>query len=505
MRTKASVMLLAVVLLTSMLLAGCGKEATPTAPVGQEKENTETGSGKLPPYEIKLVFYGSAQKDLDLLAEEMSKITLEKINATVKLERIEPAAWDQQSILMLTGNEQVDLIVTGNAEFSRQVAQGQLLPLDDMLEAHGQDILEAFDPEVLAATKVDGKTYAVPSIRDFAANAIVLMRKDMLDKYDLDISKVNKLDDLDPIFATIKQNEPNVTPLGKASAGASIANRLLETNWDLLGDSIGVLGNLDELKVVNLYETPEYVQMLKTIRRWYEAGYIHKDVATSKETAVDYIKANVGFGVINKGKPGALAQNENRVDTKLSLVNLGHQITSTTSITAIMMGIPTNSKDPERAMMFLNLLNSDKDLVNLIDWGIEGKHYVKVSDNQIDFPPGINAANSGYNLRQGWMFGNQLLSYTWITDNPELWVEMDKFNKESKKSAALGFTYNPAPVKTELAAITNVIRQFESGLENGTLDPEVNLPKFNAALKAAGLDKVIAEKQKQLDAWAANK
>lgn len=502
MRNRVGIMLLAMTLLT-LLLAGCSKESNPTAPVVDEgKGTTETSSSKLPPYEVKLVFYGPAQKDLELVEQEMSKITLEKINATVKLERIEPAAWDQQTILMLTGNEQVDLIVTGGTDFSRQVAQGQLLPLDDLLQSHGQEIISAFQPEILEATKVDGKTYAIPSIRDFASNTNIMMRKDLLEKYNLDASTVKTLDDLDPIFETIRKNEPNVTPLGKPSASAPIMNRILESNWDILGDYIGVLENLDDLKVVNLFETPEYEELVKTARRWYEAGYISKDAATSKETAVDLIKANIGFGVIQKGKPGALAQTEQRVNTKLEMINLGKQITSTTNITAIMLGIPTNSKDPERAMMFLNLLNSDRNLINLIDWGIEGKHYVKVGEKSIDFPPGIDATSSGYNLRQGWMFGNQLLSHTWVTDNPDLWGEMDQYNRESKKSAALGFSYNPSRVKTELAAITNVVRQFQSGLENGALDPEVNLPKFNAALRAAGIDKVIAEKQKQLNEWA---
>lgn len=507
MRTRAG-MLFVVITLIAALIAGCGGNANPASSgnKGGNQGDTQPGEdSKLPPYEVKLVFYGPEQKDLELVEKEMSKITLEKINATVKLERIEPAAWDQQTILMLTGKEQVDLIVTGSTAFSRQVAQGQLLPLDDLLQSHGQDIIKAFQPEILEATKVDGKIYAIPSIRDFASNAIVMMRKDLLDKYNLDASTIKSLDDLDPFFEAIKKNEPNVTPLGKPGASTPIINRVLENEWDLLSDSIGVLENLDSLKVVNLFETPEYEKLVKTTRRWYEAGYISKDAATSTDTAVDLIKANIGFAVISKGKPGALAQTEHRVNTKLELVDLGHQITSTTSITAIMLGIPTNSKNPERAMMFLNLLNSDPDLVNLIDWGIEGKHYVKVNDKQIDFPPGVDASNSGYNLRQGWMFGNQLLSHTWITDNPELWTEMDKYNRESKKSAALGFTYNPSPVKTELAAITNVVKQYQSGLENGSLDPEINLPKFNAALKTAGIDKVIAEKQRQLDEWAANK
>jgi len=501
---KIGLILLLLMLSGSIVLAGCSNPQKAAAPSDNVKNKGED-AGKLPPYEIRLVFYGPAQKDLDLVGEAMSKITKEKINATVKLVRIEPAAWDQQSILMLTANEQVDLIVTGGGSYSRQVAQGQLLPLDDLMQKHGQDIVKAFEPAVLAASKVNGKTYAIPSIRDFASNPGILMRTDLLEKYNIDTGKVKKLDDLEPIFKVIKENEPKVNVLGKASAAASIANRLLETQWDILGDYIGVLPNLDELKVVNLYETPEYAEMLKTIRRWYQAGYIHKDTATSTETAVDYIKANIGFAVINKAKPGYIAQTENRTNTKLSSVSLGHQIATTTSITSIMMGIPTSSKDPARAMMFLNLLNSDKNLINLINWGIEGKHYVKVSDSSIDFPPGVDASNSGFNLRQGWMFGNQLLSYTWATDVPNLWAEMDKFNRESKKSAALGFTYDPAPVKTELAAITNVTRQYSMGLETGTLDPEVNLPKFIAALKAAGIDKVIAEKQKQLDQWVKTK
>ncbi|WP_028552168.1 ABC transporter substrate-binding protein [Paenibacillus sp. UNC451MF] len=497
MRSRFQSILVAVLLLT--LLAGCST----AAPASQDSNKKDGNVGKPPPYEVKLVFYSSPQKDLKLIEEEMSKITLEKINATVKLERIEPAAWDQQTILMLTGPEQVDLIVTGNQSFWRQVAQKQLLPLDELVKKYGQDIMKAFEPEILNAAKVDGILYGVPTIRDFASNVNVYMRKDLLDKYHLDLSTVKALDDLDPYFAAIKKNEPTITPLVKSVAPKPIINRVIDNQWDVLGDSVGVLENLDSLKVVNLYETPEYEKLINTVRRWYEAGYISKDVATSKDAAAELIKAKTAFGSIQKGKPGAHAQIESRVNLKLESVDIGRQITSTTNVTAAMLGIPKNSKDPQRAMMFLNLLYSDAKLMNLISWGIEGKHYVKINDKQIDFPPGIDASNSGYNSRQGWMFGNQLLTYTWSTDSPNLWEDMDKFNRESKKSIALGFNYNPAPVKTELAAITNVVRQYQDGLENGSLDPKVNLPKFNAALHAAGIDKVIAEKQKQLDEWAA--
>ena len=42
--------------------------------------------------------------------------------------------------------------------------------------------------------------------------------------------------------------------------------------------------------------------------------------------------------------------------------------------------------------------------MNLLTWGIEGEHYVKVegSDNVITFPEGVDGSNSPYHLNIGW-------------------------------------------------------------------------------------------------------
>jgi putative aldouronate transport system substrate-binding protein len=60
-------------------------------------------------------------------------------------------------------------------------------------------------------------------------------------------------------------------------------------------------------------------------------------------------------------------------------------------------------------------------------------------------------------------------------------------------------------VKNEVAAFNNVVTEFTGALWSGTVDPEKTIPKFIEKLKAAGSDKVIAEKQRQLDEWAKNK
>ena len=108
-------------------------------------------------------------------------------------------------------------------------------------------------------------------------------------------------------------------------------------------------------------------------------------------------------------------------------------------------------------------------------------------------------------LRRGWAFGNQFLTYIWEGDSPSLWEDMGAFNKNAPVSKAFGFTFDTSKVQTEYAAVTNVVNEYRAALEFGLLDNQDEaLEEYNARLMEAGLDKIIAEKQRQLDEWAQN-
>ncbi|MDO8685174.1 MAG: DUF3502 domain-containing protein, partial [Clostridiales bacterium] len=67
--------------------------------------------------------------------------------------------------------------------------------------------------------------------------------------------------------------------------------------------------------------------------------------------------------------------------------------------------------------------------------------------------------------------------------------------------ALLGFTLDAEPIKTELAAIATVLAKYLTQLNAGIVDVDVELPKLLNALKDAGSEKIVAEKQRQVDAW----
>ncbi len=99
-------------------------------------------------------------------------------------------------------------------------------------------------------------------------------------------------------------------------------------------------------------------------------------------------------------------------------------------------------------MKFLDLTYTSADLLNLLDWGIEGKHYVKTETaGIIDFPSGVTAVTSGYNMNSGWEFGNQLASYIWKGDSPDVYKQLDEFNKTAQMSPAIGFWFDNTSVK----------------------------------------------------------
>lgn len=479
--------------------SGNSGSATSSETPSASTETKETEA----PYELAIAYpiFGAVPANMPEVEKAISDIAKEKINATVKLTPISIGAWAQQSNLMLTSGEKLDLLYVNGRTFTGMVSKGQLLELDSLLQEHGQGIVDAFDPQFLKATAIGGKTYAVPSKKEMAVDFGLSILKRYIDKYNIDPSSIKTLDDLDGLFKTIKDGEPSLPAvLVPQSAGISFLDSY---RWyDPLGDSIGVLPDFEGgLTVTNLYETPEYAALVKKMREWYQAGYIMKDSATNKDNGSALIKAGKGVARLSNLKPGYERQTSLEYGEPATVISLTKAYATTSSVAGVSWGIPHSAERPDKSMQFLNLMYVDKDIVNLFDWGIEGKDYVKKSDTIIDYPEGVDATNVVYNLNLGWMFGNQMLSYIFEGEDPDLWKKMEEYNANSIKSPALGFSFDATPVKTEYAAVTNVINQYKLPIETGSVDPDKQLPDFIAKLKSSGIDKVIIEKQKQLDEW----
>ncbi|WP_062354047.1 ABC transporter substrate-binding protein [Bacillus kwashiorkori] len=452
-------------------------------------KNESSGSKGDKPYEIKWYTIGTPQKDTEKVFEEVNKYIKDKINATVKMTQIDWGDYDQKMQVKISSGEPFDIAFTNGSNYIQYAQKGAFVALDDMLNKEGKDLKEALNPVLLEGAKVNGKLYGIPSNKEAARQSVYTFNKRLVEKYNFDLSKVKTLEDLEPMLKVIKENEQEITPIATFKAYLPF-DYVFEQDMPFAFPLEG-----DQSKVINPFATDIAMQTYKTMHQYFKAGYIKADAATSK----DSWPMDVENWFVRMGDSQPYADNLWTRSAKYEVVSVPAEVPTTfnTSVTGAIQAISVTSKNPGKAMEFLNLLNSDPYLRNLIDKGIEGVHYEKNADGTItDLPARVER----YNLPT-YSLGNHFILYLYGDDPADKWEAFEEFNASARKAPTLGFHFNADPVRSEVASIQNVSDEFYDAIAVGSVDPEEYLPKFNKKLKDAGIDKVLAEIQKQYDEW----
>jgi putative aldouronate transport system substrate-binding protein len=463
------------------------------------------------PYEIVatyMTFLGTP-RDLPLVEEEINKITVPAINARLSLFPLTFFEAASKTNLMISSGEKLDLMMVlfqgGPVNY---VNNGQIIELDELFVKYGEDIARA-EGIAMAGGYMDNILYAIPSEEKFARQNGILMRGDLLAKYSFAKNEWDMVnyEDLDTLFARVRAGEGENLYMFPLSGSPFTTFTNFHT-VDVLGTGLasgGLMnGGLDNTTVVNVFTTPEYKKHLEWFRKWYLAGYWPRDCVTMTDVLMDLMRGGRYFAALNATEADMKAKfmQDSGLDVRAFNTVKPYAMTSIYQIS--VWTIPITCEDPETTFKFLNLMYKSEEINNLLHNGIEGLHYVKTGDwGIIDFPEGLNAETSGYYNPLG-LWGDKSIRYQWPPITAGYFEELKTFNASvdnTMASKALGYCFNSYPVRTEYAAVNDVISQYQAGLETGSLDPETALPQFLAALNAAGIDKVIAENQKQLDTW----
>ena len=444
--------------------------------------------------------------DLDQVVEKINEISVPEIGVKLKAVPIQVSAYDQQMTLMITSGEALDLVVGGfGSMLSNYVATEKILPLNKLLDEHGQGIKELLG-DYLEATTFNGEVYAIPTIRDLCRGVGLNYDVALAEKYNIDMSQVKSLKDMEKVFEVIKAGEGENFPcLVISSSGKSFFTEYVLV--DGLGDGNGVLTDfgLDDTNVTFWEATEEYKELMLMMEDWYKKGYIQQDVVTSQETKYTMLQQNLGFCYTTNCKPGITATATRSVGREIACIQFEDYFATTSQVANIDFAIPQSCANPEKTMDFLNLLYTDSRVATLLACGIEGKHYQVLDNGKITFPDGVDGKTSTYFPNVSWAVGNQFITPNWASDPDNLWDEQKAANDNAKKSLALGFTFDSSNVTAEITAISNVRNEYRTQIEWGACDVEEMLPKYIQALKDAGIETVIAEKQRQLDDWLASK
>jgi putative aldouronate transport system substrate-binding protein len=499
----------------SLTLAACAQkpsattvtEATAPPKPTEAPPPTATPAPKL--VELNYVYPGNEQKDLKIVNDAITEILKAKINATIKLSLFAWGDYTQKLQLMNTSGEKYDLCFTSFwfNDYVKNVQNGTLAPMDDLLPTAGKGLYASMPDYIWKACRVGGKIYGAPNQQIFAFPTGIDVRKDLADKYKLDPKTIKEYVECEPYLKAIKDGE-GITPIYTSTGvpGQLYSRGGLDyvLGGHQNGYTIHVKADDPEAKAFSIaFDDANFGEAVRLANKWYQAGYYTKDIVPDAEANAAMKAGKHAFVFNDATKPGNALEKKALWGFEWYSQSTQTPVLNTSGVIATLTAISANSVDVERSMMYLNEINTNVELYNLLCKGIEGKHWVWTNKEKkvIGFPEGVTAENSGYNPNTDWEYGNQFNAYYVSEDQVGAWEETDKINKEAVKSVLLGFSFNQEPVKTEIAQVQAAAGEMEVPLMRGMLDPATALPDFQKKLKDAGIDKVIAEMQKQIDEW----
>lgn len=496
MKKKILAGLLAAVMAMSM--TACGK--SPAADTSGSGEGEE-------PYTVTMVLQGSQQPEEERIEAKINEILEKELNARLDLVVLPWASATQQLQLMLSGDEKIDILYTNATNAVQYMHAGQIMDMTDLVEQYGTNLKELFGSQVLQGNSIDGFLYGVPNQIERGNIPAIFMRKDLVEKYQIDTSAIKEPKDMEAVFEKVQAGEPDMTMLFSINEGDTPLSRLF--GGDTLSDAnmLGVLMDQENSTTIeNFFATDWFKDTATMLYDWYQKGYISQDAGTNTENWRTVCKAGNLFSLFFSYHPGTPVEFESSTGYEFEIVPFReYPIMNCSTYNGIIFSVAQNSENPEKAMQVLDYIYGSAEIMNLLNWGEEGVDYV-IEDEEngiINYPEGITADNVGYSLNLGWELPNQFIAYKWTGSDPQLWEKMEEFNQSAKKSKAVGFFFDNTEYANQIAALSNVVKQYSGALYSGSGDPEVYLPQFLDALEQAGIDQVIAAKQEQFDAWLA--
>lgn len=482
--------------LTSVILAAAILAALPGCTA--KKENGGESGGDV------LTWYvpGDKQVDMQSVMDAANAITEPAIGAKIDLRMIDSGSYSEKMQMMMASGEVFDLMFTGYVNnYNQAVKRGGLMDITDMIDKYAPKLKDEISPLAFEQAYIDGKIYAVPNYQTMSLKPAIAVRKDLADEFGLDESKIKTINDMEPFMEWVKNNHSEVFAYRPQMGMRAWTDReYFEVFNGFLASQEELHSGKNKVTLQPAFENDVFVDGMYKLYEWYQKGYIRKDILTVTDDSGDY-KIGKYAVCYNSWKPGAEKNMKNATgyDYDFIIMDKDRSPFADGAVNA-MTGISRTSKNPEKAMKFIELVNTNKELYNLFCFGIEGKHYKKDDAGHIIVDP-----NSGYfQNNSDWMFGNQFNAYILSGNEDNIWEETKKLNDEAVEYPLSGFTFDNSNVTAEMTAIDTVNSQF-SVLNEGAQNPDEYFEDFKERQKEAGVDKVLAEYQRQIDEFLANK
>jgi putative aldouronate transport system substrate-binding protein len=492
-----------IMLMLAFALAGCAKKTTSSETSGGAASTAASAGAKSETPQdfvtLKILMPGDESKRMsDFLANELGKKLKDDLNLALDITYVPWSNYNEKLSLMLATGEQLDLFWNTSVKTAEFLAKKEILPLDELFEKNAQDMKKVIPPENIESSKVKGSMMFIPNTNVPSSNMFmtVLARQDILD--DIGITQLKTLDDLEKAAAAVKSSakyktmnifaDPMTGPLSRVFFDKPVIYDLSHLGFDLSTN-----------KVFSFFESEGFKKMAQTIGKWKQNGWMNDEVTIkpneggSRITSGNYVFSTGAVSLpmenINQLKQNAPTGRYKEYILNPEKPNYRYQAVNDVQF------IGKSSKYPDRAMQFLNWIYKSKDNYNFAIYGVAGKDY-NLENGRIKQ---INKDELFYE----WMFrNNEIMDFPDSVDDDFI-NTYKNWDKGAIISDMFGITFDETAVSTEQTKINTIEKAQLKPIATGFVDFNEYYPKAIEDIKSAGIDKVITEFQKQIEAFMA--
>ncbi|HIT91303.1 MAG TPA: extracellular solute-binding protein, partial [Candidatus Merdenecus merdavium] len=480
MMKKRLISILLGVSMVAVLLTGCqekGDEKTDTPT--NETTDDATASKEQNDEIVTLKWFqslNSVEPDTQKVIDELNEYTREKIGVEIEYAPMANTDYLEKMPTYINSGEDFDICFTADwtTNYLQFAQKDAFMDLTDLLQENAKETYDFIPEEVWNAVKVNDKIYGVPSYKELGWQGGIYVNADMAEEYDIDLSQVKTMEDFTEVLKVVSEKSAEagkdvIGISGLSTSGFSLSNpyESLVGSPNLPGASaVEEYGNFKgQEEVFNQYETQDYMDYCKLIYSWNQAGYLPGDPINYDGDAAkrdnDFTNGNL-FSYMVSYAPGAKEADVVKYGHALEFIPLMNPLFETRSVLGGLLAISSGSENPEKAMEFINLLNTDEYVGTLIRHGIEGVHHTAVGTDQVDqtLDGTVTSEQNGYDYVFGWQFGtpfNQKWDISYPDNIADLFLE---FNESAVIASHNGFSFNSESMNTEIAAITNVVAEY---------------------------------------------
>ena len=194
------------------------------------------------------------------------------------------------------------------------------------------------------------------------------------------------------------------------------------------------------------------------------------------------------------GAAFAKSNNTGRPLCSVMMKNIG---LTTSYVQCFAWGLPVTCENPEAAVAAMNLIFENKDVANLLVWGIRGRDY-ELDEN------GCAYRLEGHTYEALEYFqGNQFNAYPPVQpEGSEYRQNQWNDNVNGYISPFFGLNIDNTEIANELTAVQNVMDKYYPVIACGQVAAtDEYLAEFEKEMNAAGMQKIIDFYQEAVDEW----